>query len=418
MLQQLRRTFTTITCMLLAAVLLLVQSLSVISSYLALQDTVRGSLEYGLQADPATPPILGNHNTDISVYSHLLIAKILLGSDGAIISSNSSQVDVNPQALIYIIESLNAGEKSGVVRDSHLIWQSRTMPDGTYRVAIADTTTVDTSLNKQISFNLVGFAIMMAIIFVASWILSKKALLPVERSWIQQKRFIADASHELKTPLAVILSNTQILMRHVDDLPAQDQIWVRATSEEAQRMKDLVEDLLALTRSELAQEDKTIHIQEDINLTALIERICLQFDAVAFERGCFIETKLAPDVHLKGDPAEIEKLIKILVDNACKYSKQGSVVIVSLSRQGKLLAFNVNNQGDPIDPEELPHVFDRFFRSDKVRTRNQSGSYGLGLAIAQSITHEHRGKISVTSNAFEGTTFTCTFPFSPAEKDL
>ena len=173
-------------------------------------------------------------------------------------------------------------------------------------------------------------------------------------------------------------------------------------------MRSLVEDLLTLARAdERRAEGATGPVaREDVCLTSLVEGCALEFDAVSFERGCSIECDLAPDVHVEGDPSQLGRLVRTLLDNATKYAERGSVVTVRLRREGRRATLAVNNRGEVIDPEDLPHLFERFYRTDRARARTSAGGFGLGLAIAKSIAEAHGGKISVTSDAADGTTFT------------
>ena len=218
---------------------------------------------------------------------------------------------------------------------------------------------------------------------------------------------MADASHELKTPLAVILANTQILKESSEELPEESRRWVKSTADEAERMKGLVEGLLELARTE--EGAGNARRDEDVDLSGITEGEALQFDAVAFEQGCSIEASVAEDLHVKGDPDQLERLVKTLLDNACKYAESGTEVLVSLERQGQAAELSVTNHGAPIDPEDLPHIFDRFYRSDKARAR-ETGGFGLGLAIAKGIVESHGGKISVTSSLEAGTRFVVRLP--------
>ena len=148
---------------------------------------------------------------------------------------------------------------------------------------------------------------------------------------------------------------------------------------------------------------------EDIDLSEMVEAATLEFDAIAFERGCLVEDDIAPDLHVSGDPEWIERVVRILVDNACKYAARGSTVTVRLSGSSGHPILAVHNMGSPIDAEDLPHVFERFYRTDEARSREAEGGFGLGLAIAKGIVDAHGGKISVSSTEEEGTTFTVAF---------
>lgn len=172
-------------------------------------------------------------------------------------------------------------------------------------------------------------------------------------------------------------------------------------------MRGLVESLLELARTEEGAGSARRNV--DVDLSSTVEGEALQFDAVAFEKGCLIETRVEPGVHVMGDPEQLARLTKTLVDNACKYASKDSQVTVTLSRHNGTAQLSVNNLGEPIPEEDLPHVFDRFYRSDKARTR-QTGGFGLGLAIARGIAEGHGGKISVTSTQQDGTTFSVRLP--------
>lgn len=172
-------------------------------------------------------------------------------------------------------------------------------------------------------------------------------------------------------------------------------------------MKGLVEGLLELARTEDGVASQMRRV--DVDLSDVVEGEAMQFDAVAFERGCTIETSVAEGLHVSGDPDQLERLVKTLLDNACKYARENSAVTVELARRGSAAELSVTNQGTPIDPNDLPHLFDRFWRSDKARAR-ETGGFGLGLAIAKGTAESHGGKISVTSDAQTGTRFVVRLP--------
>ena len=148
-------------------------------------------------------------------------------------------------------------------------------------------------------------------------------------------------------------------------------------------------------------------------MSEMAERASLQFEAVAFERGVMLKDDIDSNVIVAGEPAKLQRLIGTLVDNACKYAERDTSITVSLKGAGRYCVLSVHNWGCPIDPQEIPHVFDRFYRSDKSRDRsNNDGehSFGLGLAIAQKIVQQHGGELSVASSAEDGTTFTARLP--------
>ena len=242
----------------------------------------------------------------------------------------------------------------------------------------------------------VGMA-ALATFLVINVFFSRWALQPVERAWAQQRRFVADASHDLKTPLTVILANTSILLEHPERSVASQSQWVESTQHEAEQMQTLVSDLLLLAQTD---EGAAKPPMEKLDLADLVESELLQFESVAFERKVELCSQLEPGVAVCGNAPLLRKLAGTLLDNACKYADEGGQVNVELA---------VRNTGFAIAPEDLPHVFDRFYRGDKARTRDEGG-YGLGLAIARAIAEEHGGTLSAASDEASGTTFTLALP--------
>lgn len=348
-------------------------------------------------------------NGQLSSVGHLATVWADFSSEGVMLGSNQDMVSIDSNLLqTAISDALNSAETSGRIDASHLSWQKVDTSNGC-RIAIADTTSIDqailTQVLKAVSLCLAGLAILL----ILANILASMILEPIEKAWEQQHQFVADASHELKTPLAVILANIQILKQDSQLLPEDDRRWVESTSDEAQRMKTLVEELLELARTE--ESAGSSRRDETVDFSDIVEGETMQFDPVAFERGCEIETNVASNLKVKGDPDQLERLTKTLIDNACKYAATGTTVTVSLEKQGKDALLKVINKGTPIDPEDLPHLFDRFYRSDKARARD-TGGFGLGLAIAKGIVESHKGKISCTSNESDGTCFTVELPLT------
>ncbi len=240
---------------------------------------------------------------------------------------------------------------------------------------------------------LIGFAfeflLYIACRKAADWMIS-----PIEKTFEKQKQFIADASHELKTPVAVILANAEAMEKDPDPK------WLSNIEEEAGRMNGLIADLLDLTRSE--QKEVTM---VPVDLSRLVEKQCLIQEAVMFEKNIELEEHIEPDLKVMGAAGMLEQLIAILLDNACAHSS--GKIIVSLVRRGKDVILGVANTGAPIPPEARERIFERFYRADESRNRS-SGRYGLGLAIAKSIVERHKGKIEALCK--DGlTTFQVTF---------
>ena len=403
MLDKLRRRFVAIIMALVGSLVIAMVGISLHNTISSLDSLVSRSLDMALEERTAVPNSAANGQT--MGMEHLPVLWIDLSSSGAKLGSNESRLDFDTDHLSEAVsDALSSDADEGRLAEHHLTWKRASSPFG-WRLAIADTTSIDSERESQLVKSLELAGAGMVVVFVLAMLLSHWAAKPVKVAWEQQHQFVADASHELKTPLAVIIANNEILESKAGELPEGCARWVRSTHDEAQRMRGLVEEMLELARTE--EGGGCARRNVDVNLSELVEGEALQFDAVAYERGTLIESDIAEDVHVVGDPDQLDRLVKTLIDNACKYASAGSTIQVLLERHAGAVSLSVTNAGEPIPAEDLPHVFDRFYRSDKARARS-TGGFGLGLAIAKGIVESHGGRIEVKSSAEKGTTFTAT----------
>lgn len=403
MLDKLRRRFVAIIMALVGSLVIAMVGISLHNTISSLDSLVSRSLDMALEERTAVPNSAANGQT--MGMEHLPVLWIDLSSSGAKLGSNESRLDFDIDHLSEAVsDAFSSDADEGRLAEYHLTWKRASSPFG-WRLAIADTTSIDSERESQLVKSLELAAAGMVVVFVLALLLSRWAAKPVKVAWEQQHQFVADASHELKTPLAVIIANNEILESKAGELPEGCARWVRSTHGEAQRMRGLVEEMLELARTE--EGGGCARRNVNVNLSELVEGEALQFDAIAYERGTLIESDIAEDVHVLGDPDQLDRLVKTLVDNACKYASAGSTIQVLLERRAGAVSLSVTNAGEPIPAEDLPHVFDRFYRSDKARARS-TGGFGLGLAIAKGIVESHEGRIEVKSSAEKGTTFTAT----------
>lgn len=408
MLQKLRREFVVITMALVGLVLVVALGSALVSSYMNQSSMVYSALTHGLREDLDFTPRFGDQGDGDEPHGpNWLTLSADVSTDGTIIAKSSYYID--PDVLTQVIaEVLSSSEESGHDANLHLSWM-RTQNHTGWRISIVDTQSVDAALARQTATDVVIVLVAMAVLFAIVWVLSAWIMKPIQKSWDSQRRFVSDASHELKTPLAVILANTQILL---DDpqMPEETRTWVESTNDEASHMKALVEDLLTLARTDEAQADGAKHVLafEDVDLSEVVDECAIEFDGVAYERGCSIESDIEPNIQIQADRTQIARAVRTLVDNATKYATKGTAVSVRLKRADRHVVLTVNNASAPMDPDDLEHIFDRFYRSDKARSREETGGFGLGLAICKGIVDAHGGSITVASTAEEGTTFTIT----------
>jgi len=209
---------------------------------------------------------------------------------------------------------------------------------------------------------------------------------PVEETFEKQKQFISDASHELKTPLAVIEANADVLENEIGN-----NKWLTYIQNETESMDKLINELLLLAKFENIHDIKNY---ERFNLSTQIETSTSIFESIAYEKKVNIVTKIQNDIYIYGNKQDIEHIVSTLVDNAIKHSNIDTNVSVELSKDKNIIILQVKNYGEPIPEDQKDKIFERFYRVDKSRNRSEK-RYGLGLAIAKSIVEKYCGRIDV-----------------------
>lgn len=359
------------------------------------------TVKYGNEAN--TPP------TNIPIFS------VQLDAYNNLIKVFENNVTVVDEAALndMIATSLKSNRTVGILYDQNFRYQIVKNELGT-KIAFADRTDEINRLTSLVKTSaLVGIGSLIGF-FLISLFLARWAVKPIATSLEQQSQFVADASHELKTPLTVILANADILLTNKEKTIAEQQKWIEYIQTEAKRMTSLVTNLLFLAKIDDRKNDVILN---EVNLSDIVWSSMLPFESVAFEQGKMIESKIENDLHTHGDEGKLKQLIVILIDNAIKYANHKGTITVSLIQDQEKVKLSVNNTGEPIPAGQLGHIFKRFYRVDKSRVR-EKGGYGLGLAIAESIVTAHRGKISVTSTEKEGTTFTVIFLKNKQSKQI
>lgn len=270
------------------------------------------------------------------------------------------------------------------------------------KLAFVDMSMEQATLREMMgSYLQIGAAAMLLLLGV-SILLSRWATRPVERTWRQQRQFLSDASHELKTPLTVILSNAELL--ESAQLPERPARWTDNIRSEAGRMKSLVEEMLTLARAD--NMVRTV-VLEEVSLSDLAADCTLSFEPVAFEAGKPLQEDVAEGVTVMGDREKLRQVIAILLDNAVKYGAAGGAITLTLQKTDRQARLTVANPGEPIPPQQLRRLFERFYRADA--SRGEQSGFGLGLPIAATIAAEHKGTLKAESDA-ASTRFILTLP--------
>ena len=351
------------------------------------------------------------------------VFSLVLNAEGVVVS-NPRNLDVS---RFPIAELQAPTDASG----ADVAWQDFSAGGERYRVAIvpahafpggptAGSLVVGRSLDAR-DYQLRLLAIVLAaggiggVLLAAGggfW-LAGRALVPIRRSLETQRRFLSDASHELRTPVAVMKANAELLLRHPEQTVEANIDQVAAINEESDHLTKLVGDLLMLAR---ADEQRLEVSREDVDLDALLDGIVRDMTALADGRGARLLGQFAAGT-VEGDPQRLRQLVAILLDNALKFTPAGGTIEVRASGQGSRVTIAVADTGRGIAAENLPRIFDRFYRADEARSP-QPGA-GLGLSIARWIAEAHGGRITVESVAGAGSTFTVRFPRgTPAKAPL
>ena len=221
----------------------------------------------------------------------------------------------------------------------------------------------------------------------------------------QQQQLVADVSHELKTPVAVISANTDIVLSHPETTVSEQSKWLGYIKDETEHMNELITGILYLAKTD---ETRANIEKAPFDLSNAVNAASLPFESVCFESGLRLVLNVEPGIVFTGNRDMMMRLVSTLLDNACKYSSEAGDVTVALYNAPEKIILAVNNKGDLITPEQAKHLFERFYRADESRT-GRTESFGLGLSIARTITESHGGRIEVASSEQEGNTFICSF---------
>ena len=238
-------------------------------------------------------------------------------------------------------------------------------------------------IRNSVIIGLIGYAVF----FLISLLLAKWVTKPVEKTWNEQKQFIADASHELKTPLTVIMTNAEMLSDK-SYTEADKENFTKNILSTSKRMRGLVESLLELARLDSSKAQLRI---ESIDYSKLTNDCILPFEPLFYENDTELSADIDEGISVEGDREKLRQVVNILLDNALKYSDPADKVTVRLKRQPANCILSVSGLGTPLTKDECRDIFKRFYRVDQAR--NDGQSYGLGLSIADSIVTEHNGKI-------------------------
>lgn len=308
-----------------------------------------------------------------------------LSANGEVISVNTSNIAaVNDETAIkYAKDVLKSGKTDGYSEDMYK-YTVRQL-DSTYFVCFIDVNEELAYIGSMLTISFSIALFFFVLLFLIIVLVSKHFIRPVEQNSLKQKQFVADAGHELKTPLAIISANTEVL-----EMTCGENDWTSSIRKQTGRMTDLVNQMLVLARMDERVDKKNF---TKFSLSEIVENTADAFAIIAGQGNKKLRLSVWPGINVLGDEKSISELVTILVDNAVKYAPDSTQIDIRLSRKNKAVIFETENSladGESIDTKQL---FDRFYRADKSRSR-ETGGYGIGLSIAKAVTEKHKGSIS------------------------
>ncbi len=319
-------------------------------------------------------------------YMDNTVYTVVLNDDNSVSEIiNHSSKDITDEEIEEIAKSLLSENRQSRVGNLYFAEFSYSVNNG--KMVIIDNEKTNSTLLNTLLICIGIFALLELLIFLVSRKITNWIIKPVEESFEKQKQFIADASHELKTPLAVIMASSEAL----ESNPNESK-WLENIKSESDRMNKLIADLLELAKSEAVDDKSEFALG---NLSKTIEKSILTFEGIMFEKGITLDYSIDENIELEMNEYKIKQLVSILIDNAIKHCDENGKITVNLKNE-KDIVLTVSNTGEGIPKGEEAKIFERFYRADEARNRNEN-RYGLGLAIAKNIALSHNADISASS---------------------
>ena len=294
----------------------------------------------------------------------------------------------------YAEDAYEHGEGFGY--DDGYKFKVERQPDGSYTAVFLDCHKEMNSAATLLVVSVIVTVFCIALICVIIIILSGRAMEPVIQNDIKQKQFITDASHELKTPITVINTSLSVL-----EMEVGKQKWIDKATAQTEKLSNLVNSLVTLAKSD---EEHEI-IASDFDISDAVSETANSFSDFALQKNHKIVTDIEPGIRFSGDEYAVRQLVSILMDNALKYASDGSDIGISMKKHKKGVLIRSQNKCDNINEEDLPKLFDRFYRADKSRS-SESGGFGIGLSVARGICENHKGHIEAAGRGNEEIEFT------------
>ena len=382
MIKKLRRKFV---CIVMAIALLMLGLVLGIVIYFTGQNMQTQSISM-MRAIAARPFQQSNLDRPSDDTVRLPFFVVQINNRGEMTAVSGGYFDLSDREYLLQIATLAlSGEESGELKEYDLRYLKSTYPRSV-TIVFADTATEKATMRSLTYSSIFIFLMATGIFLVLSILLSRWAVKPVEKAWKQQRQFVADASHELKTPLAVIMANAELLQN--EPTVENNMKFTPNILSTSYQMRSLVENMLEMARVDDGKEKLQF---TPLELSQLVSDAVLSFQLLYEEKNMLLHSNVSEGISVSGSEQHLYQVMDVLLDNALKYSAPNATVTVELTGNGRHCLLKVTSPGEQLSKEDLKNIFKRFYRADKARTMN--GSYGLGLSIAESIVQAHKGKI-------------------------
>ncbi|MDO7785889.1 sensor histidine kinase [Desulforamulus aquiferis] len=424
MFTKLRNKFLIINMSITSIVMIIAFAIIYFMTYSNIQGDIQNKLasraERQLRIEGIELPMVAERRTIIFPSDDLLAFSIEVNSEGEVLKI-SSVIDMPEEAYFkaakaawrnkkdYSTVTLEGKQWQYVITQAsqHVFYRNGllyTSTERNYQITFLDVTVYTKTLFELLITLLFVGLIMLFAIFIISLYFANRAIRPIAQTWEKQKQFIADASHELKTPLSIINANYDLLLANQEETIKSQIKWFSYIKIGTDRMTKLINELLSLAKIE---DINFKVIKMPFNISNAINDVILSMEVMMNEKGIKLNRSIEPDIIVKGDAERVKQVITILLENAIKYSDDNGSIDVLLIRQKRQAVCSIKNTGKGIAKKDLPKIFDRFYRADSSRT-HENGGYGLGLSIAKTTIERLGGEIYVNSVENKETTFTFT----------
>lgn len=399
MLTRLKLRFTLATILIAALLLLIVMTAVVLVTGVEIRLEIKHKIERSLDIGSR---FIFDTKIDLENVDCMLVAY----HDGKYFTARSELYTEEEQSELISLMLTSKDDLYFTYQNKKFVWGERQLENG-YLYALYDATGEYGAIIHTWRVSIIAYSGLLVAIAIIAWLLSSSVVRPVDNALEKQKDLIANASHELKTPITIIETDISLAKSTIGDNPEATK-WLEGIDTQAKRMNTLVKQMLELSKL----ESNVSLVVENVKISELIESMTLEYEAGCFEKSITLTYNIPSEIEINSDQDKITRLVSILLNNAYKYTDVGGEIKVELENKKDNVIFTITNTGAGIPKDKISHIFERFYKVDESHT-GESNSFGLGLAIAKSLVDSLCGWIKCESKENEYTKFVFSIPSNP-----